>query len=440
MAQKKTQRIGILTGGGDCPGLNAVIRAVVKTSDHIGWGVLGIEESFDGLIDTRKTRWLKTKDVRGILHTGGTILGTSNRTHPFRYPMKTKSGTVLKDRSDEIVRNFKKLKLDGLIVVGGDGSLAIALAFWKKGLPIIGVPKTIDNDLSATNVTFGFDTAVNIVTEALDRLHTTAQSHRRVMVLEVMGRHVGWIALHAGVAGGADIILIPEIPFDIQAVAAKIRDRDRRGRNFSIVVVSEGATPRGGKEVYQAAATPGGQPRLGGIGELVAEQIGKITGNETRWLTLGHLQRGGQPTTFDRLLGTRFGSAAVRLAQQGGWGQMVAFAPPTIAAVPLEKAVSEMKRVPLDSDTVRAARDLGLSDRQRDHPRRHEVPELPAPRIGSAVDRRRDSEVDPRGIDRARRPSRVAARGGRRSSRRASPPAAAAPRRRARPSRSRPAS
>ena len=361
MPTKKKKRIGILTGGGDCPGLNAVIRAAFQTAHNFGWDVLGIEDSFDGLIDTRKTRWLKPADVRGILHTGGTILGTSNKTHPFRFPVKTKTGVVLQDRSRDVVRNFKKLKLDGLIVVGGDGSLAIALEFSKKGLPVIGVPKTIDNDLSATDVTFGFDTAVSVVTEALDRLHTTAQSHRRVMVLEVMGRHVGWIALHAGVAGGADIILIPEIPFDIQAVVAKIRERERRGRSFSIVVVAEGAVPVGGEETYQAQAVAGGQARLGGIGDAVAAQIGEITGNETRSLVLGHLQRGGQPTTFDRLLGTRFGSAAVRLALQDRWGQMVALVPPDVTSVPLEKAVSEMKRVPLDSDILRAAGDLGIS-------------------------------------------------------------------------------
>ena len=359
MAARK--RIGILTGGGDCAGLNAVIRAVFRTAHNFGWEVLGIEESFGGLLQTKKTRLLRPKDVRGILHTGGTILGTSNRGHPFRFPVKTASGISYRDRSDEVVRNFRALKLDGLVVVGGDGTLSIALGLFRKGLPIVGVPKTIDNDLSGTVVTFGFDTAVSVATEALDRLHTTASSHRRVMVLEVMGRNVGWIALQAGVAGGADVILIPEIPFDIEMVVAKIRERNRRGRAFSIVVAAEGATPVGGMKVFREKAGEGYEGRLGGIGELVAEQIQQRTKQECRALVLGHLQRGGQPTSFDRVLGTRFGSAAVRLAQEGGWGRMVALAPPNIVSVPLEEAVSQLKRVPMSSDVIRAARDLGTS-------------------------------------------------------------------------------
>jgi 6-phosphofructokinase 1 len=358
---RKRKRIGILTGGGDCAGLNAVIRAVFRTAYNMGWEVLGIEESFGGLLDTKKTKLLKPRDVRGILHTGGTILGASNRGHPFRFPVKTASGVTYRDRSNEVLRNFRSLKLDGLVVVGGDGTLSIALALYRKGLPIVGVPKTIDNDLSGTVVTFGFDTAVSVATEALDRLHTTASSHRRVMVLEVMGRNVGWIALHAGVAGGADVILIPEIPFEIETVAKKIRERNRLGRSFSIVVVAEGATPAGGMKVFRKEGDEGYEGRLGGIGERVAEQIQQRTKQECRALVLGHLQRGGQPTNFDRLLGTRFGSAAVRLAVEGSWGQMVALAPPTIVSIPLEKAVSKLKRVPKRSDILRAARDLGVT-------------------------------------------------------------------------------
>jgi 6-phosphofructokinase 1 len=350
----KSKRLGILTGGGDCAGLNAVIRAVFRTAHNLGWEVLGIEESFGGLLQTRKTRLLKPKDVRGILHTGGTILGASNRGNPLRFPVKTSDGLTYRDRSDEVLENFRALGLDGLVVVGGDGTLSIALALSRKGLPVVGVPKTIDNDLMGTAITFGFDTAVSVATEALDRLHTTASSHRRVMVLEVMGRNVGWIALHAGVAGGADVILIPEIPFDIEAVVEKIRERNRLGRNFSIVVVAEGATPVGGMKVFREKAGKGYEGRLGGIGEQVAEQVDRRTKQECRSLVLGHLQRGGQPTNFDRLLGTRFGSAAVRLARDGGWGRMVALAPPT-------KAVGRLKRVPKSSDIVRAARDLGIS-------------------------------------------------------------------------------
>ena len=357
----KTKRIGILTGGGDCPGLNAVIRAVFRTAHNIGWQVLGIEESFGGLLQTKKTRLFKPKDVRGILHTGGTILGTSNRGHPFKFPVETPSGVEYRDRSDEVVKNFRTLGLEGLVVVGGDGTLSIALGLFRKGLPVVGAPKTIDNDLSGTVITFGFDTAVSVATEALDRLHTTASSHRRVMVLEVMGRNTGWIALHSGVAGGADVILIPEIPFDMAAVVEKIRNRNRRGRNFSIVVVAEGATPVGGMKLFRENAGKGYEGRLGGIGEQVAEQIEVVTGQECRSLVLGHLQRGGQPTNFDRLLGTRFGSTAVRLARDRGWGRMVALAPPAITSVPFEKAVGRLKRVPKRSDIIRAARDLGTS-------------------------------------------------------------------------------
>ena len=287
---------------------------------------------------------LRPVDVRGILHTGGTILGTTNHGDPFKFPVKSAEGVSYVDRSMEVVANAKKLKLEGLIVIGGDGTLRIGLGFHELGLPVVGVPKTIDNDVEATVVTFGFDTAVSVATEALDRLHTTAFSHRRVMVLEVMGRNVGWIALHAGMAGGADVILIPEIPFDIESVCEKIRDRARRGRRFSIVVVAEGATPAGGEQKFREGASLGFEGRLGGIAEIVADRISQRTGHETRSLVLGHLQRGGRPTNFDRLLGTRFGSTAARLAHEGRWGDMVCLAPPNVMSVPLKKAVLILDR------------------------------------------------------------------------------------------------
>jgi 6-phosphofructokinase 1 len=353
--------VGVLTGGGDCAGLNAVIRAVVRSAHSLGWEAVGLHESFGGLLDIRKSRVLRLADVRGILHTGGTILGTTNHGDPFNFPKRGGRDVAYVDRSAEVVANFEKLRLDGLIVIGGDGTLRIGLRFHELGVPVVGVPKTIDNDVAATAVTFGFDSAVSVATDALDRLHTTAFSHRRVMVLETMGRNVGWIALHAGIAGGADVILIPEIPFDIDKVCHKIRDRARRGRRFSIVVAAEGAAPLGGVPEFREQAKIGFEGRLGGIGEIVAEHISRLTGAETRSLVLGHLQRGGRPTTWDRLLGTRFGSAAMRAAAEGRWGQMVALRPPTIQLVPLARAVSQLKRVPKSSDVVRAARDLGIA-------------------------------------------------------------------------------
>ncbi|MFQ5791095.1 MAG: 6-phosphofructokinase [Acidobacteriota bacterium] len=357
----QAKRIGVLTGGGDCAGLNAVIRAVVRTAHNFGWEVLGIQDSFEGLINRKKSGLLRPRHVRGILHTGGTILGTTNRGNPFKYPVQSRSRVMYKDLSNVVVRNARALKLEGLVVIGGEGTLSIALEFHRRGVPVVGVPKTIDNDVSATAITFGFDTAVSVATEALDRLHTTAFSHRRVMVLEVMGRNAGWIALHAGVAGGADVILIPEIPFDMAVVVQKIRERDLQGRRFSIVVVAEGAAPVGGGMLFRERREAGNEARLGGIGQLVASQIAERTNHETRSLSLGHIQRGGRPTNFDRLLGTRFGSAAVRLAHEGKWGRMVALAPPSITSVPLERAVSRKKRVPMNSDIIRAARDLGIS-------------------------------------------------------------------------------
>ncbi len=354
------KRIGILTGGGDAPGLNAVIRAAVRSALMRGWEVYGIREGFEGLIRPGLIQKLTRKNVSGILRLGGTILGTTNRGNPFDYAVGKSGKTV--DRSEEAVRNFRKLKLDALIAIGGDGSLAIAYKLYKKGIPVVGVPKTIDNDLSATVITFGFDTAVSTATDALDKLHSTAQSHQRVMVVEVMGRYAGWIALHSGIAGGADVILIPEIPFSLDAICRKINDRYRHGPKFAIVVCAEGAALKDGKMLTKGEQEAGREhPHLGGIAEYVSKEIQKRTGHESRSLVLGHLQRGGEPTTFDRLLGTRLGVGAVELIAKGKFGQMTALQPPNITSVPISKAISRMKRVPADSDVVRAARSLGIS-------------------------------------------------------------------------------
>jgi ATP-dependent phosphofructokinase / diphosphate-dependent phosphofructokinase len=354
-------RIGILTGGGDCPALNAVIRAAVKTSVGFGWEVLGIEEGFDGLVHC-KTRPLTTANVSGILHLGGTILGTTNAKNPFCYPTLAESGkTVERDISDLAVANFRKLGLDALIVIGGDGTLGIAERFYEKGIPLVGIPKTIDNDISGTMVTFGFDTAVNTARDALDKLHTTAESHRRVLVVEVMGRHSGWIALHSGMAGGADIILIPEIPYDMAKVVETIMLRERLGKHFSIVVVAEGAFEQNGQLTYAEAKYAGREQRLGGIGDRVAAAITKLTGKETRVVVLGHLQRGGPPTSFDRVLGTRFGAAAARLIRKGAFGRMVALIPPDVESIPIREAIGQRKVVPLNSDILESAREIGIS-------------------------------------------------------------------------------
>lgn len=355
------RRIAINTGGGDAPGLNAVIRSIVLSALRRGWEALGIRKGYEGLLDTSKIIQLDRDSVRGITHLGGTILGTTNRGSPFEYPAKQANGEIaLVDRSDEVVENFRRLKIDALIAIGGDGSMRIAHGFVKKGLPVVGVPKTIDNDLSGTVVTFGFDTAVTIATEAIDRLHSTAEAHERVFVVEVMGRYAGWIALSSGVSATADVVLIPEIPFDIGAVCNKIMDREARGRRFSIVVVAEGARPIDGQRVAKDQGA-GREVLLGGIAEKVAAEIQERTGKETRTVVLGHLQRGGGPTTFDRLLSLRFGAAAVRMVADRTFGVMVALDPPTVLAVPIEVATERMKCVPLDSDTMLTARDLGIS-------------------------------------------------------------------------------
>jgi len=305
---------------------------------------------------------LDRDSVSGITHLGGTILGTTNRGNPFSWPRTTDEGAVeLVDRSGEVLDRFSELGLDALIAIGGDGSLHIAYELSRRGLPVVGVPKTIDNDLAATSVTFGFLTAVETATDAIDRLHSTAEAHRRVMVVELMGRQTGWIALFAGVAGTADVILIPEVPYDLDSICRKIQERYANGRDFAIVVAAEGAVPKDGKAVFRETDVPGAADRYGGVAELLADQIAKRTGRETRSLVLGHLQRGGSPTSYDRLLALRFGSAAVDLVEQGEYGCMVALDPPHVTAVPLEDAISSLKYVPLDGDVMHTARHLGIS-------------------------------------------------------------------------------
>jgi len=352
-------RIGILTGGGDAPGLNAVIRAVVKSACNAGIECIGLEDSFDGLLEPGRSRVLTPREVRGIMRLGGTILGTVNRGNPFGRSIQTSEGA--REYSDRVVEMFGEMALDALVVIGGDGTLAIAHQFCGRGIPIVGVPKTIDNDIVGTTNCFGFDTAVAFATDAIDRLHTTAEAHRRIMVVEVMGRYAGWIALYAGVAGGADAILIPEIPFDLDRVAARLIERDLWGAHFSIVVVAEGAFPKGGSLALLERAHDGHVERLGGIGAKVCEGLSTLTGKETRSVVLGHLQRGGAPTSFDRVLATRFGAKAVELVQRGEFGTMVAFDPPDIVARRLEDIVGRIKTVPLDNDLLLAAKALGMS-------------------------------------------------------------------------------
>lgn len=361
LTKRQIKRIGVLTGGGDCPGLNAVIRAVVKTAiNRYGLEVVGFLDGFGGLIQNMAKN-LELKDVSGILPRGGTILGTTNRDNPFRYPVMQDGERIFADMSDHIIRNLAEMNVDALVVIGGDGSLSIARDFLHKGLPVVGVPKTIDNDLSATDVTFGFDTALVTATEALDKLHTTAESHHRVMVLEVMGRYAGWIALHSGIAGGADVILIPEIPFKFENICSKIVNRKAQGKKFSIVVVAEGAKAEGGEMVVQKVIEDSADPiRLGGIGNVIGAKIENCSEMETRVTVLGHLQRGGSPTPFDRLLGTRYGAHAVELLMEGRFGEMVCLHGTQIESVPIIDAVKELRRVSPDSDIVVAAKSVGI--------------------------------------------------------------------------------
>jgi len=357
-------RIAINTGGGDAPGLNAVIRAVVLSADERGWEVFGIRKGYNGLLDGEDDEVVRLDraSVRGITHLGGTILGTTNRGDPLAWPMKRPDGTVeTVDRGDEILEAFRERGFDALVAVGGDGSLRIAAELARRGLKVVGVPKTIDNDLAATTVTFGFHTAVQTASDAIGRLHSTAESHRRVMVVEVMGRDAGWIALFAGLAGTADAILIPEIPYRLDPLCEKIESRYDDDDGFAIVVVAEGARPEGGDPVFEEPHPETGMPRYGGIAERLAEQIHEITGRETRSLVLGHLQRGGEPIAYDKILALRFGAAAVHLLAEGHFGCMVALDPPEVLAVPLEEATAKMKLVPIDGDVVNTARSLGVS-------------------------------------------------------------------------------
>lgn len=360
------KRVAISTGGGDAPGLNAVIRAAVLSGLKRGWEMYGIRDGFHGMLTPEQYPEggiirLTRDRVRGITHLGGTIIGTSNRNNPMRYPITLPDGTREEvDRTDEIVRAFSLHGIDALITVGGDGSLEIGNVLAKKGLRVIAVPKTIDNDLDKTDVTFGFDSAVAFAVEGIDRLHSTAASHGRVMVVEVMGRYAGWIAVEAGIAGSADIILLPEIPYDLSKVSQKIQEREQAGRFFTIVVVAEGAKPFGGSSSV-IGKEAGRAERLGGIGEKVAAEIQELTGKETRVVVLGHLLRGGTPTAYDRVIALRFGAAAVRALEQGLSNVMVALNGQQVNYVPIDEAYGKMKFVPIDSDIIQTAKDLGIS-------------------------------------------------------------------------------
>lgn len=355
----KTKRIGVLTSGGDCPGLNAVLRGVVRAATNLKWEVIGFHDGFEGLLGDGNFEVLTTRRTAGIMHLGGTILGTTNKGHFIAKVGEGAKAQVLPAVMEEARATLQRLGIDALIVVGGDGSLTTAQQLFEAGIATIGVPKTIDNDLEATAMTFGFDSAVACVADALDRLHTTATSHKRVMVIEVMGRHAGWIALYGGLAGGGDIILIPEIPFDFEQVAAAVRLRDEQGCLSTLVVVAEGAKPKEGKALSHE--TGSGEHKLGGIGEVVAREIARRTGKETRTCVLGHLQRGGAPTTLDRILGTRFGVKAVELAQAGMFGHMVSYQNYEVRAVPIAEAVHRLRLVSPHSQMVETARAVGIS-------------------------------------------------------------------------------
>jgi phosphofructokinase-like protein len=353
-------RIGVVTGGGDCPGLNAVIRAVAKAAHRRGWKAIGILGGYEGLLPTQQTKVLEGELLDGLLIRGGTILGTANQG---KFSAKVGHGDARRlptELLDETKRGCEQLGLMGLVSIGGDGSLSIAQQLFEHGIPVVGVPKTIDNDLSATMMTFGFDSAVACATDAIDRLHSTAESHRRVMVLEVMGRYAGWIAIYAGLAGGADVILIPEIPFNYDKIYDKIGEREQAGKHFTIVVVAEGARPVGTDFITSAEQPGNREARLGGIGAQVAEEIQKRTSKETRCVVLGHLQRGGGPTNMDRALCTIFGAKAVELIAEKTFGQMVAFTGSQITSVPLAEATGKLRTVPLDGGFVTAARSMGI--------------------------------------------------------------------------------
>jgi len=352
-------RIGVLTSGGDCPGLNAVLRGVVLAAEKLGWEVVGFRDGFEGLLPPGDHIILDRHSTDGIMALGGTIIGTTNRGHFIAKIGAGDRAVVAADVIEKARAVLNERRVKALIIVGGDGSMTTALQLQEAGINCIGVPKTIDNDLEATATTFGFDSAVDVVMDALDRLHTTATSHKRVMVVEVMGRHAGWIALHGGIAGGADIILIPEIPFDYEKIAAAIKQRDSAGNLGSLVVVAEGAKPKDGQQVKRDME--GGEFRLGGIGDMVAREIARRTGKETRSCVLGHLQRGGAPTTLDRILGTRFGVKAVQLANEGDFGSMVSYQNYQVRHVPIADAINRLRLVPPNGEMVQTARDVEIS-------------------------------------------------------------------------------
>lgn len=356
---KKNMTIGILTGGGDCPGINAVIRAVGKKMLHERDAeIIGIEDGYEGLVNDQHRR-LENNQFSGLLTLGGTILGTSKKANPYRYAMKKDGKLIFKDMSKQAINNIKRLGLDCLVVIGGDGTLGIAHRLFRDGIPVVGVPKTIDNDIMGTDITFGFDTAVSIATDGIDRIHTTAQSHHRIMIIEVMGHRAGWLALHSGIAGGGDVILIPEIPYDMKYIANKVKDRARRGKRFSIVVVAEGARPKGGDVVIQRMVKESADPvRLGGIGMVLGAEIEKATGLETRAVIMGHLQRGGSPTSFDRVLATQFGSRAVDMILKKEFGFMVGLSNGAIIKVPLNIVAKGCRTVPLNHPLIKSARCL----------------------------------------------------------------------------------
>jgi 6-phosphofructokinase 1 len=355
-----SKRIGVVTGGGDCPGLNTVIRAVAKASANRDWECIGVLGGYEGLLEPRRTIPLDYQILSGLLPRGGTILGTANRG---KFSAKVGHGenrALPKELLDGVKAGMDALGLFALVSIGGDGSLSIAQQLFEHGIQIVGVPKTIDNDLEGTLFTFGFDSAVSCATDALDRLHTTAESHNRVMVLEVMGRYTGWIAVYAGVAGGADVILIPEIPFSYESICAKIQERENLGKKFTMVIVAEGAREKDGGFVTSGAHTRTGEARLGGIGAIVSAEIEKCTGKESRVCVLGHLQRGGSPTTFDRALCSMFGATAVELVAAGEFGTMVAFTGPQIGSIKISDAIGKLKVVRPDGNLVRTARALGI--------------------------------------------------------------------------------
>ncbi len=355
------KRIGILTGGGDCPGLNAVIRAVVlHARGTLGWEVVGIEDGFSGMYQQRYVE-LTPRSVVGLVARGGTVLGSSNRANPFAYPVKLPSGVEeIHDVSDRCVANIEQLDVEGLILVGGDGTMSIGQKLMAKGLRVVGVPKTIDNDLEATDFTIGFQTAVEVASEAIDRLHTTAESHDRIIICEVMGRYAGWIAMAAGMSSGADVILIPETDYDLKKVIQCLHRRHARGNSYSIAVVAEGARQKGGDYAVVKSGDSTQQERLGGAGQRLAEELRRQTEYDVRVTVLGHIQRGGSPCAFDRLLATRFGAKAVELLAAGRFGEVAAYRSGEIVSAPLEQCVAKLKRVNPEGDLVRAARSLGI--------------------------------------------------------------------------------